>query len=192
MHSVTEHAALRAATWDALFERFAAFQSMPCLRASGPDRNRPKPEVILRQLNRQLERERAHLPVSPSDLTQDHFEQLLRRRGLTTRGRGKRPSHIRLWQGLWRAVILDRDDYCCYFCGRSGEEGVIVDGEGRLALRLELDHAEPRSAGGHDYLLANIRTMCRSCNTARGRMGEAHFRAELLSLAAAVFSLQRV
>jgi hypothetical protein len=27
---------------------------------------------------------------------------------------------------LWRAIIHDRDNYTCYFCRRSGEEGITI------------------------------------------------------------------
>jgi 5-methylcytosine-specific restriction endonuclease McrA len=191
MYPAADNMEHRCTSWEALFKRFGAFQAMPCLRASGPDRNRPAEDLTVQRISRQFERERADLPRRPSDLKQEHFERLLRRRGVSTRAYRKRPTQPALWHGLWRAVILDRDDYRCYFCRRSGESGVVIDGEGCLALRLELDHVNPRSFGGYDYVLDNIRTMCRTCNVARGRMSETHFRAELLSLAAAALSLQR-
>lgn len=52
---------------------------------------------------------------------------------------------------------------------------------GRLALRLQLDNIKPRSHGGHDYRLSNIRTTCRLCNHGRFKLSETLFRAELLS-----------
>lgn len=168
-------------SWDALLDRFAAFQSMPCLRAEGPDTKRPDRLAIKRRLDRQFDRERPHLPKAPDELTQDHILALLSSKGRSTRGAGKRPDCLELWHGLWRAIILWRDDYTCYFCRRSAETGVLIEGQ-VFALRLELDHAEPRSRGGHDYLLTNIRCVCRTCNLARGRMHEAYFRAELESL----------
>lgn len=180
------HILNRSATWEALFERVAEFKSMACLRASGPDRRRPERDAVLKQLRRQFERERTHLPSSPSELTQEHLAALLGARGATTRGTSARPSQAGLWNGLWRAIVLERDNYQCCFCRRSATEGVDVPGEGRLAIRLELDHIEPRSAGGHDYALSNIRAICRTCNTARSRMTDAHFRVELQSLAKAV------
>ena len=105
-------------------------------------------------------------------------------KSMKTAGRG--PSHKALWNGLWRAIIFDRDNYTCYFCHRSGEEGVKLPRFGRLALRLQLDHIKPRSHGGHDYRLSNMRTTCRFCNHGRFKLSEDHFRAELLSLAKSV------
>ncbi len=105
-------------------------------------------------------------------------------KSMKTAGRG--PSHKALWDGLWRAIIFDRDNYACYFCYRSGEEGITIPKFGRLALRLQLDHINPRSHGGPDYRLSNIRTACRLCNQGRFRLSEEHFRAELLSLAKSV------
>ena len=86
-----------------------------------------------------------------------------------------------MWDGLWRAIIFDRDDYTCHFCGHSGERGLIVNGE-PLALRLELDHVQTLASGGHDFALSNIRTLCRTCNVARGQMIDEYFRLELQSL----------
>lgn len=176
----------RAATWEDLIRRFAEFTAMPCLRASGPDRRRPDKERLIARLRKQYASIADHLPDSPSDLTPAHWENVLRSRGLSSRGGSRRPSRRAFWDGLWRAIILDRDDYRCYFCGRSALEGVEVPGEGRLALRMELDHLTPRSAGGEDYTLSNIRAVCRTCNTARGRMKDEHFRAELRSIAEAL------
>lgn len=167
--------------WDDVIDRFAAFQSMPCLRAEGPDTQRPDKLAIKRRLERQLNRERAHLSETPSELAEEHFVGLLTNKGRSTRGAGKRPDCQELWGGLWRAIILWRDDYTCHFCRRSAESGVLIDGQ-TFALRIELDHINPRSAGGHDYLLSNIRCVCRTCNLARGRMLERYFRAELQSL----------
>ncbi len=172
-------------TWDDLIDRFAAFHAMPCLRAEGPDTKRPEKQAIKKRLLRQLDRERGHLPPAPSHLTQDHILALLASKGRSTRGAGKRPESTELWRGLWRAIILWRDDYRCYFCHRSAEAGVRIDGR-VLALRVELDHVEPRSAGGHDYVLKNIRCVCRTCNLARGRMRERYFLAELRSIQQAI------
>jgi 5-methylcytosine-specific restriction endonuclease McrA len=105
---------------------------------------------------------------------------------MKTAGRG--PRHKALWDGLWRAIIYERDNYTCYFCGRSGETGITIPELGRLALRLQLDHINPKSHGGHDYQLTNIRTACRLCNQGRFRLSEEHFRAELLSLARSVMA----
>ena len=174
------------ATWISVLERFATFQSTSCLRASGPDHNRPDREEVLRKLRRQFAAVEQHLPPSPGDVAQNHIVAILAGRGIGTRGAGKRPEHQSLWQGLFRAIVFDRDDYRCFFCGRSAEAGVTLPEHGKLALRLELDHADPRTGGGEDYSLMNVRTTCRTCNISRGRMTDAHFRAELESLARAV------
>jgi 5-methylcytosine-specific restriction endonuclease McrA len=149
--------------------------------------NRPDKDIVLKRLRRQFEKAKAHLPEQPCDLQLKHIEQVLRVRGLNSRGARKRPDQRSFWNGLWRAIIFDCDDYRCYFCGRSAEEGVHLEGT-PLVLRLELDHVDPRSRGGHDYVVSNVRTTCRTCNVARGRLSEHHFRAELLSLARAVGS----
>jgi 5-methylcytosine-specific restriction endonuclease McrA len=51
---------------------------------------------------------------------------------------------------------------------------------------MELDHVTPRAAGGKDYCLQNIRAVCRTCNTARSRMTDAHFQLELKSIVTAL------
>lgn len=170
--------------WDALTERFDKFVAMPCLLGSGPDTDRRKAVALRRKVCDQLDeaRHKVLLPRAPRQLTQRHVRQMLE--SMKTIGRG--PSHRAFWDGLWRAIIYDRDNYTCYFCNRSGEEGITIPKFGRLALRLQLDHINPRSHGGPDYQLSNIRTACRLCNQGRFRLSEEHFRAELLSLAKSV------
>jgi hypothetical protein len=173
-----------AESWDALIERFDKFVSMPCLLGSGPDTNR-RVAVLLRGIVRdQLDEaiSKALLPQRPHQFAQRHVSPMLK--SMKTAGRG--PSHRPLWNGLWRAIIFDRDNYTCYFCYRSGEDGITIRKFGRLALRLQLDHINCRSHGGPDYRLSNIRTACRLCNQGRFRLSEEHFRAELLSLAKSV------
>jgi 5-methylcytosine-specific restriction endonuclease McrA len=173
-----------AESWDALIERFDRFVSMPCLLGSGPDTGRHMAVVVRRRVRVQLDEalQKALLRRAPRELAQRHVSQLLT--SMKTAGRG--PSHRALWNGLWRPIIFDRDNYVCYYCYRSGEEGVSIGPFGRLALRLQLDHINPRTDGGPDYHLSNIRTACRLCNQGRFRLSEEHFRAELLSLAKSV------
>ena len=177
-------------TWLGVLERFADFQSKPCLRASGPDHDRPSSKEVLRKLQRQFVAVEQFLPSSPGKVAQEHVAAILAKRGIGTRGAGKRPEHRSLWQGVFRAIVFDRDDYHCFFCGRSAEAGVDLPEHGILALRLELDHAAPRAGGGEDYSLVNVRTTCRTCNISRGRMTETQFRAELKSLARAINRLE--
>jgi 5-methylcytosine-specific restriction endonuclease McrA len=175
-------------TWDAVFERFARFSSQPCLKASGPQFDRGEADIWLKPLLKQSARLAALLPPFPSDLSQEHIDRVLTSLGHTgTRTAGKRPSAA-LWKHLFRAIVLFRADYRCYFCGRSAEAGVQLSSGQRVALRLELDHINPRAGGGDDFLLSNIRATCRTCNVARGRMADEDFKAELKSLAAAVLA----
>ena len=183
-------AAPRSATWEALFQRFARFRAMPCLMSAGPDTKRPDRAALLKRLLRHYALVSNLLPGKPSDLSQTHINEVLKHRGITTRGSSSRPDAQVFWSGLWRALILDRDDYRCGFCLRSAEEGVKVDGT-RFALRLELDHFRPRSGGGEDYELANIRTMCRLCNVVRGRLRDDYFEADMRSLADALAEKHR-
>jgi hypothetical protein len=173
----------RAASWQALFDRFALFQAMPALISPGPDAKRPDKSALSRKLNRWHDRERAYLPQKPVNLTQQHIDALLSQLGKQSPGGA-------FWSGAWRAIILDRDDYRCQRCGRSGETGVQVPLEGRLALRLELDHKKPRAHDGADFELDNIQTLCRTCNIVKGRLKEAYFEAELQSFAAALAGIR--
>jgi hypothetical protein len=172
-----------AESWDALIERFDKFVSMPCLLGSGPDMDRKLSVMVRGKVRAQLDEalNKAILPRRPHKLTQRHVEML---KSMKTSGRG--PAHRALWNGLWRAIIFDCDNYTCYFCYRSGEKGVEIPKCGPLALRLQLDHVDCRSFGGPDYHLANIRTTCRLCNQGRFRLSEEHFRLELDSLAKSV------
>jgi hypothetical protein len=138
---------------------------MPCLLGSGPDTGRHMAVVVRRRVRVQLDEalQKALLPRAPRELAQRHVSQLLT--SMKTAGRG--PSHRALWNGLWRPIIFDRDNYVCYYCYRSGEEGVSIGPFGRLALRLQLDHINPRTDGGPDYHLSNIRTACRRRPPAR-------------------------
>ncbi|HUF24851.1 MAG TPA: HNH endonuclease [Vicinamibacterales bacterium] len=173
-----------AESWDALIERFDKFVSMPCLLGSGPDMDRRLAAMVRGKVRAQLDEalSKGFLPPHPRQLTQRHVEKL---KTMKTAGRG--PAHRTLWNGLWRAIIFDCDNYTCYFCHRSGEKGVEIPKCGPLALRLQLDHVKPRSIGGVDYHLSNIRTTCRLCNQGRFRLSEEEFRAELLSLASSVW-----
>lgn len=60
--------------------------------------------------------------------------------------------------GRRASLVRERDGYRCRNCGVGG--GPNGDAE------LHVDHAKPRSVGGHDQGL-NLRTLCRSCHEAR-------------------------
>lgn len=174
-----------AESWQALIGRFNKFVKKPCLLGSGPDTDRSRAPILRAAVKAQLDEalSKGLLPRAPHQLAQRHVRML---QSMRTAGRG--PSHTALWNGLWRAIIHDRDNYMCYFCHRSGEKGITIPKFGELALRLQLDHIKCRSHGGHDFRLSNVRTACRLCNQGRFRLSEEHFRAELLSLAQSVIA----
>src|SRR5687768_11248863 len=105
-------------SWDVLIERFDRFVSMPCLLGSGPDMDRRLAAVVRGRVRGQLNeaQNKGFLPREPSRFAQRHVEKL---KSMKTAGRG--PAHRALWNGLWRAIIFDSDNYTCYFCYRSGE-----------------------------------------------------------------------
>ena len=176
----------QSATWEQLFQRFAEFQAMPCVVGTGPGMKRPDETITFNRLHRRFLRDRDQLPDRPRDLTQEHIDRVLGLSSVIPAERRPPSGHQSLWSGIWRAIILDRDDYCCQICKRSGKDGLVIGGQLPLALRLELDHIVPRAEGGPDYVLANIRTLCRTCNLIRGRLKDVYFQAELRSFAAAI------
>ena len=56
-----------------------------------------------------------------------------------------------------RFAVFERDGFKCRYCGRSADEGVV----------LETDHILPRAAGGKDGM-ENLVTACRECNKGKG------------------------
>lgn len=70
---------------------------------------------------------------------------------LARRWKGRPPRSV--WWAL-RQAVLERDDYCCVYCGRRGG-------------RLTLDHMLPVSRGGLSEL-SNLVTACVTCNSAKG------------------------
>lgn len=64
-----------------------------------------------------------------------------------------------------RFDILERDSFRCRYCGRSADEGTV----------LQIDHVNPRSNGG-DWNPNNLLTACRECNLGkRDRILKARF-----------------
>ncbi|KGG20126.1 HNH endonuclease family protein [Prochlorococcus marinus str. SS51] len=55
---------------------------------------------------------------------------------------------------LNRKNLIQRDNYCCQYCGYAGE-------------KLSIDHVLPRSRGGKDSW-ENVTTACLSCNIKKG------------------------
>jgi hypothetical protein len=59
-----------------------------------------------------------------------------------------------------RFVILNRDGFCCFYCGASAPN----DG-----AKLHVDHVIPRSRGGKD-IASNLVTSCSTCNQQKNAM----------------------
>ena len=60
-----------------------------------------------------------------------------------------------------RFRVLERDGFCCVYCGKSAVDGVC------LSVAFHLDHVYPRSRGGSD-LMSNLATACSDCNAGKG------------------------
>ena len=79
---------------------------------------------------------------------------------LAKRARKASPRRDQSWAGYnkrsWKLARLERlsiDNWQCQDCGR------VVTGRD-----ANVDHVVPKSAGGSD-LMANLRTLCRSCHS---------------------------
>lgn len=59
-----------------------------------------------------------------------------------------------------RAAVYKRDQYACFYCGRTREDGAI----------LTLDHFIARALGGTNEE-SNLFTACKSCNSRKGKVG---------------------
>lgn len=66
-----------------------------------------------------------------------------------------------------RTAVFERDNWRCVRCGRAKDEP-YANRRGRPAVTsLEVDHIIPRSDGGTSDL-ANLQTLCSSCNGRKG------------------------
>ena len=175
-----------SATWDVLRKRYSEFAALPAWRAAGDLRpaaeDRVATEAALDNTTRRFQsRFPGRWPQSPSDFRQEHVPLLFPNVDLQTAIRN--PDRNTSVGRLWTALILDRCDFACCWCGRCAF--ATYQREGRT-LRLELDHQTSRARGGATLSLENIRAACRSCNTLRGQLDPDRMRAELQSLARAV------
>lgn len=188
-------------TWELLLDRYRKFKECPSWsgryvitdRLGRLDKNEDRrKELRLRHVAHVEKavswlRERNLLPKLPRGLTQPWID-LLVRVARQRRGAGKKKAFgpVRLHY-LWQAIVLDRWEYTCWYCGRHAMK--VYENEGRT-LRFEMDHWKvTRADGGEGFSLSNIRPACRTCNVARGRMPDSLFRRELKSLAASIARL---
>lgn len=132
---------------------------------------------------RELEANRA-LPPLDSPFSQSAVDRMLS--GVLPKQIDRRFDQSPGWlQDLWRAIVLNKHGYTCYYCHRTAW-GVYE--ELSATLRIELDHkiAKSRLDERDDFDVENIVAACRSCNEVKGQMTVAHFLRELKSLARAV------
>jgi hypothetical protein len=114
------------------------------------------------------------LPESPRALEQQHVDALARRRlkGETL-------------AALWEAIVYDRDDYVCRYCGRTPAGVYQAEGR-RRGLALVVDYFSARSSVAERRRLDNSVTACVSCRAVKADLPQDPFLDELTSLAAAL------
>jgi len=177
---------MRSPTWEALAKRYSEFAAMPAwwaaghVRASTDDPARLQAALLV-AIGKLRSRYRTQWPSSPVQFEQQHVRFLFPNADIKAELRNPRRRTVA--GQLWTAVILDRCDFSCCWCGRSALETFELE---RRTLRLELDHQTPRARGGTALSLENIRAACRSCNTLRGQLQPEQMLAELLSMARAI------
>lgn len=188
-------------TWDLLLARYRKFKECPSWsgryvitdRFGRPDKNEDRRKELRMRHVRRVEKALGWLcegnlvPKSPRGLTQPWIDRLVSA-ARRNRSRGKKRAFgpVRL-RYLWQAIVLDRWEYTCWYCGRDALK--VYENE-RRTLRFEMDHWKvTRADGGDEFSLSNIRPACRTCNVARGRMPDGLFRRELKSLAASISRL---
>ena len=83
-------------------------------------------------------------------------------------------GHWRRWWQFWYGrppgyviVVFARDLFRCQLCGYEAS----LDGWSSVRKQLHIDHVVPVSRGGL-HVLANMRTLCRTCNLSRGNRDE--------------------
>jgi hypothetical protein len=114
------------------------------------------------------------LPAEPRALEQRHVDGLA----------GRRLGRDTL-AALWDAMVFDRDDYTCRYCGRT-PAGVFQAEGRRRGLVLAVDHFSARTTVAERRRLDNSLTACVSCRAVRADLPRDPFLDELRSLATAI------
>jgi 5-methylcytosine-specific restriction endonuclease McrA len=73
---------------------------------------------------------------------------------------GRKPTFERSISARLRAEVLDRNGFTCQMCGLTPGE---LDTTTNRPVRLHVGHIKDKGLGGKDEL-ANLRTLCSSCN----------------------------
>jgi 5-methylcytosine-specific restriction endonuclease McrA len=181
---------LPSSTWEDLARRYAEFAALPAWWAAGdfkpitPDKSRTE-AALNSTINKLRSRFRHRWPSSPLQFNQEHVRLLFP--GADLQAQIRNPRRSTTAGQLWNALLLDRCDFACCWCGRSAFD--TFEHEQRT-LRLELDHQTPRASGGATLSLENVLAACRSCNTLRGRLVPERMRLELLSIARSILKVE--
>jgi hypothetical protein len=114
------------------------------------------------------------IPDGPRALEQRHVDALARRR-----------LKSETLAAFWEAIVFDRDDYTCRYCGRT-PAGVFQAEGRRRGLLLVVDHFSARASVAERRRLDNSLTACVSCRAIKADLPRDPFLDELASLAAAL------
>ena len=114
------------------------------------------------------------IPDAPRALEQRHVDALARRR-----------LKSETLAAFWEAIVFDRDDYTCRYCGRT-PAGVFQAEGRRRGLLLVVDHFSARASVAERRRLDNSLTACVSCRAIKADLPRDPFLDELASLAAAL------
>jgi len=184
----------RSAKWIPLISRYIKYRKRPfwgAMITTPNGRGILAPGHIERQLagGRQAAERLKHtlrklridpkFPERPGGFSQKTMDRILRKRLI-------RKEHLGT---LWEALVFDRDDYTCQYCGRNAREMWRQSGR-RRTLRLVVDHQHPRTKRGDSHTFANSVTACWTCNALKGPLPLGAFRQELKSLVESVLRLQ--
>ena len=115
------------------------------------------------------------LPDTPRALEQRHVDKLAAKRRL---GR-------ETLEALWEAIVFDRGQYTCAYCGRAPASVFHAEGR-RRGLLLMVDHFSARATLAERRRLDNSVTSCASCRAVKADLPRDPFLDELRSLASAV------
>ena len=178
-----------SATWADLARAYRHYRELPVW--TGP-RELPNNQGLL---SRELIREVKARGAKASGGVDSAVTRLVQDGGLPPEPRGLEQRHVDGLAGrrlgrdtlaaLWDAIVFDRDDYTCRYCGRT-PAGVFQEEGRRRGLALAVDHFSARTTVAERRRLDNSLTACVSCRAVKADLPRDPFLDELRSLATAL------